>query len=499
MNITMLAAEYGGAAALRCTPLASTIERLAHALAQCGASVTIITPGYGVVDGPALEQISVNFGGTDERVEVIEASNADDVRHIALEHVRFQPQGAGRVYCDDGNDAPFATDAGKFAFFSAASATYLSSQPVLPDAVHVHDWPGGLFFALREYDPAHLALRTVRCVFSLHSSEIQGRRPLAFHESSLRSWFADLPLPRRAVVDPEYDDCVNPVATAMRLADAVALPSVSYVDELCADDASNLSALAHYQRSRGALMGIDAGATPRERPVRRTAWTTVRQQLHEHLRGLIAGAPLLRSAHFLCDQTLELLPARRPSVVASLLGPFDDNGLHLLRQSHTTATSVLDAMLATLRGGERLVALGDGTAAAESFLTAVAARQPRFVYLQGNAGAAADWLLRAADFHVVLPHFAPGAAAALTALNLGRPCLVHRVGGLRDAVEEGFNGWHTDAAQDAVVAAFARACDTKRAGGKPYNQLCSNAATSGTPWPVIAKRFLDQLYRATVT
>lgn len=499
MHVTMLAAEYGGAAALCCTPLANAVHELACALAADGHHVNVITPGYGVVEGTSSGALSVEFAGTSHQVEVISAHACGAVRHIALEHPRFTPQGDGKVYCHDGPDAPYATDASKFAFFSAACASWLSAATELPDVIHIHDWPAALFFALREYDPAHLALRTVRCVFSLHSDEVQGRRPLAFHESSLRSWFLDLPLPRRAVVDPDYDDCVNPVATAMRLADMVALPSAAYVEVLCADEDANLAPLARHLKSRNQLVGIDAGAKPREHAKRRPAWSKTRAALTSHLRSLIGREPHLRSAHFLCDRTLATLPTRRPAVVASLAGPFDANAIVLLAQKHPQAPSVLDALLDTLDGHEYLVAQGDGVPEAEAFLTAVAARHTRFVYLQGADGNADQHLLHATDFHLVLPRKSPGAAPALAALNAGRPCLVHATGGLCDAVEDGINGWHTDILPHSIASAFARACNAKRSGGTTYANLCRRAAASGTPWQDVAQLYLDQLYRVTVT
>lgn len=499
MNVTMLAAEYGGNAALRCTPLATAIHELAASLSAADVQVTVVTPGYGVVSGESLAGLDLSFGGITEHLSVIEAAAGDGVRHIALEHPRFSPQGVGRVYCTDSAGEPFATDATKFAFFSAACAEWLGSRDVLPDVVHVHDWPAALYFALREYDPAHLAQRTVRCVYSLHSGDVQGQRPLAFHSSSLRSWFSDLPLPRRAVVDPDYEDCVNPVATALRLADTIVLPSESYAAELSADDQANLASLIRYRQSKNQVVCIESGASPRAHPRRRPTWSWVGNELRRQLRTFIANHPEMRSAHFLCDRALASLPTRRPAVSVSLVGPFDDNAVALLRQPLDTKTSVLDAMLDNLRGGERLIALGEGSAAAEAFLTSVAAHQPRFVYLQGPDAAGSDAVLRACDFHLVLPRVAPSASAALRALNMGRPCLAHDTGGLREVVTDGRNGWLTSNAGSDVVATFVRACKAKRSGGRQFTELGQTAAGSGTPWADIAQRFVDQLYTANPT
>ncbi len=499
MHVTMLAAEYGGAAALRCTPLANSVYELACALVAGGHRVTVVTPGYGTIDGTSIGSVSVEFAGDTQKVEAIEAQAIKGVRHIALDHPRFWPQGKGKIYCHDGPDSPFATDASKFALFSAACAGWLGAATELPDVIHIHDWPAALFLALREYDPAHLVLRTVRCVFSLHSDEVQGRRPLAFHESSLRSWFLDLPLPRRAVVDPDYEDCVNPVATAMRLSDKVALPSTTYVDALCADENANLGPLARYLKSKNQLIGIDDGARPRERPMRRPAWSKTLDTLTAHLLRLIGREPLMRSAHFICDRTLATLPRRRPALVASMSGPFDGNTMALMMQKHPAAPSVLDALLGTLQRREIIVAQGDGVPEAEAFLTAVAARHPGFVYLPGSDASADEHLLQATDFHLVLPRKSPGAAPAIAALNRGRPCLAHTIGALGDIVEDGVNGWLTDAAPRSIKQTFARACDARRSGGAPFANLCQRAAASGTPWPDVATRYLEELYCVNVT
>ena len=99
----------------------------------------------------------------------------DATLYRILDHARFAPHEPGMIYCDDEADAPFATDAGKFAFFCAAAAAALVKGALpRPHVVHVHDWPGALFFLLREFDSRYARLQQISSVFTIHNLALQG-------------------------------------------------------------------------------------------------------------------------------------------------------------------------------------------------------------------------------------------------------------------------------------------------------------------------------------
>ena len=149
-----------------------------------------------------------------------------------IHHERFARNGEGVIYHGDDPMRPFAADAGKFAFFCAAVAHWLLARDSLPDVVHLHDWHAALFTALLRYDEKFNPLRKLRTVFTVHNLSYQGTRPLKDDESSFEAWFPGLPYDD-AITDPEYTHCVNPMATAIRLADRVSTVSPTYAEEIC--------------------------------------------------------------------------------------------------------------------------------------------------------------------------------------------------------------------------------------------------------------------------
>ncbi len=169
----------------------------------------MVTPSYGMFheqEGSVhLGNVTVPFRGEDAIVDVYEVpGNNDPVRNIVFEHPDFSPQGKGRIYCDDAANEPFATDANKFALFSATLAAWLAAQDDLPDVLHLHDWHTGFYFLLRDFDPRFAKLRELRTVFTIHNLAYQGIRPFAGYDSSLESWFPGLRIDLAQARDPRY-------------------------------------------------------------------------------------------------------------------------------------------------------------------------------------------------------------------------------------------------------------------------------------------------------
>ena len=215
--------------------MADVARDLPLALTRLGWSATVVTPAYGafhrISGARRTGTATTRFRGVDETVEVYDVPGENaPVRNIVFEHPGFSPQGPGHVYCRDPDDTPFATDADKFALFSAALADWLLQTDALPTILHLQDWHTGFYFLLREYDARYAALRELRTVFTIHNLAYQGARPFAGHPSSLDAWFPGLPVEHDVVRDPRYADCINPMAAAIRLADRISTVSPTYAN-----------------------------------------------------------------------------------------------------------------------------------------------------------------------------------------------------------------------------------------------------------------------------
>jgi len=209
----MVAAENGGLPGGKVGGMGDVLRDLPRALARRGHRVSVLTPSYGFLARSAkahsLGTVPVRFAGALESCRWLEVpSGVAGVDYYVFDSPRFAPDGDEQIYHIDDDATPYATDATKFAFLSAAAAALVSGLPQAPDVLHLHDWHLGLLLLLRRYDDRYRALRSIRSVFTIHNLALQGTRPLRGAESSLARWFPDLECPAEVVADPRFADCV---------------------------------------------------------------------------------------------------------------------------------------------------------------------------------------------------------------------------------------------------------------------------------------------------
>ncbi|MEO1065578.1 MAG: glycogen/starch synthase, partial [Actinomycetota bacterium] len=167
------------------------VRNLPAALAGLGARPMTLMPSYGVLHkakGSRLRrEVKVRFRHETHTVTAWSVPGSENgVRNVVLDHDLLAPGEPGRIYeSDDDGAAPYATDADKFAFFCAAAAAFLDQRSKLPAVVHLHDWHTAMLAVLRQFDPRLDRLAGVPFVFTIHSLQYQGQRPLLGDVSSL--------------------------------------------------------------------------------------------------------------------------------------------------------------------------------------------------------------------------------------------------------------------------------------------------------------------------
>ncbi|MCP4300160.1 MAG: glycogen/starch synthase, partial [Gammaproteobacteria bacterium] len=232
-SVIFLASENGALPGGKVGGVGDVVRDLPLALATAGWRTSVATPSYGSLHklpGAArLGTIDVDFRG---RTQVVDAWNVPSgdgaVQNIVFDHALFAQYGSGRIYHQDEATRPFASDANTFAFYCAAAAEWILASDQRPDVVHLHDWHAAFYLLLTQYSAPYKKLRDIRTVFTIHNLSYQGTRPLRDDESSLEAWYPDLSPDLDRIVDPRYDDCVNPMAAAIRLADRVSTVSPTY-------------------------------------------------------------------------------------------------------------------------------------------------------------------------------------------------------------------------------------------------------------------------------
>ena len=191
MKILMAAAENDALPRGKVGGIGDVVRDIPIALGKIDQQVDVVTPGYGAfskLEGAQhVTSLKVTFGSQQEKVDIFKVSfkksakNASkNVTQWVIEHPLFAIGGAGKIYCDDPSNRPFASDASKFALFSAAVAKAVICDVFGKiDVLHLHDWHTAMVSVLRAFDPEYQQLKAIKTVFTIHNIALQGIRPLS--------------------------------------------------------------------------------------------------------------------------------------------------------------------------------------------------------------------------------------------------------------------------------------------------------------------------------
>jgi starch synthase len=514
----MAAAENGALPGFKVGGIADVVQHLPEALTRIGCMATVVCPAYGLADAlPGAQssgELRVPFAGGIERVRLYRVPTAGAARQMLLDHPVFSTCGPGAVYCHDDADRPFATDATKFALFSAAVAEgLLAGAFARVDVVHLHDWHAALVLVLRRFAQRYATLRSTRMVFTIHNLGLQGVRPLAGDPSSLASWYPALQGDVTPLLDPRWADCVNPMAAAIRLADAVGTVSPTYANEILEPDdphgtgrhgGEGLEADLRAANRRGALLGILNGCNyPPGEPAAKPGWPALLDTLRGEALRLAASSEVLESAHYVAGQRLAALKRKRPGTLLTTVGRVTRQKLGLLQAPTAHALSALDGVLDAVGDGGLYVILGSGDPEVERFLVSVSARRANLVFLRGYAEALAQDLYAEGDLFLMPSSYEPCGISQMIAMRAGQPCLVHAVGGLKDTVLDEVNGFTftgdgVGATAEALVARLAQALEMRSRKPKRWSALEKAAREARFSWTDSALAYRDGLYTAGV-
>jgi starch synthase len=487
------------------------VRDLPVALSKLGWSATVATPSYGLlhrVDGAErLGSVEVPWRGRLETVEtwLVPGSNTG-VRNLVFDHPLFAADGEGVIYVGDEPERPFATDANKFALFCASAAEWVASTSRKPDVVHLHDWHAAMYLLFARYEERLGAVARIPTVFTVHNLSYQGTRPLRGDESSLEAWFPDLHPDIDAVVDPEHGNCINPMATAIRLADRVSTVSGTYAHEICRPSdpstgfigGEGLESLLNDARAEGRLIGILNGCEYDLPKMRRPGWMRLlgmcEAQLHDWQRRSPAN-----DAHQLARQRISQFPKRRPLHILTSIGRLVAQKATLLLLDAENGNSPLQRLSAELGRSTVIIVIGSGEPVFEKRMLAVAHECPNVLFLNGYSELLADPVYAAGDLFLMPSSFEPCGISQMLAMRSGQPCVVHGVGGLRDTVVHGetgfvFGGETPRAQADNFVTATREALAWRSDDPAGWKTMCERAMEQRFSWQLCAERTVRELY-----
>ncbi|WP_373075753.1 glycogen/starch synthase, partial [Zeaxanthinibacter enoshimensis] len=236
-NFLIVAAENDGLVKCKAGGMGDVVRDVPRQISERGDTAHVVVPAYSRlhVGGKFIMNLDFQLRGqayTAELYEVTPKKAFDNLTHYVIHHPEITAGEIGHIYHNDPAE-PFYTDAIKFIVFCTAVAEAVRQEVFGSlDVIHLHDWHTSLLLFLKTYHPQYSSLKKHRFVYSIHNLAIQGIRPFDDNYSSLRNWFPEVDYDRDALKDYRYQDCINLMATGIRLADAVHTVSPSYKEDV---------------------------------------------------------------------------------------------------------------------------------------------------------------------------------------------------------------------------------------------------------------------------
>lgn len=421
-------------------------------LTEADQEVSVITPGYQYQStfeyAQEIAVFNVPFGGKIEKVKLFKLNiNPDSaVEQYVLEHAVFANAGVGQIYCDDGANRPFASDATKFALFSTAVCELLKGEWLNRyDVIHLHDWHSAFIALHRALNPAYTKLQKLRCVYTVHNLALQGTRPFSGDSSSFAAWFPDLIIDIKNIVDPQYQNCINPARAGINLSDVVHVVSDTYASEVVKksepdlgfiggegleDDLQNLA-------NENRLYGILNGCQYDIKLPKKLAYRKFISLMKSSIIQWTAKVPQVSSANFIALERLNTWFDEKSfsGPLVTSVGRLTEQKVALLVESSENKT-VLSSLLEIIENAQgKLVILGSGDSKLEQQMTVLMSQHENFVFLNGYNDALSQSIYVQGDLFLMPSSFEPCGISQMLSMRAGQACLVHEIGGLKDTVE----------------------------------------------------------------
>ncbi|WP_394174257.1 glycogen synthase [Thalassotalea litorea] len=532
LNVLHIASENDALIGGKVGGIGDVIRDVPKFSVEQGLQADVITPGYGIhgqnQNSVLIRQIRVEFRGQIELVELHRIDLASDtssninsdVTHWFLEHPLFFQHGRGRIYVDDGESRPFASDANKFALFCVAICELLSGfWRNKFDVLHLHDWHSGLIPTLAAYDEKYACVADIHSVYSIHNLALQGIRPMDNDESSLKAWFPGLTVDETQVCDPRYPNCFNPTRAAISLVDAVHVVSPTYAGEVVKPSNSeqgfiggeglhrDLQNAKQQGRLFGILNGCDYDYAPilNPQPAQPVPAQHFDHQAFPHIRDVLeqwqASHHFVHAAHLVALQRLEQWQGSEINgPLITSIGRLTSQKVALLLLS-IERTQVLDYLLESLAKVQgRMIILGSGDPQLEDQITHAMQRHENLLFINGYHSQLPKYLFEGGDLFLMPSSFEPCGISQMLALRSGQPCLVHDIGGLHDTVSHGKSGFHfsgNDIIQQgqALIRCFDEALTIYTENPKQWLTMRKFASQQRFLWQDSIEQYCQHLYQ----
>ncbi|MBN8838057.1 MAG: glycogen/starch synthase [Sphingobacteriia bacterium] len=300
-------------------------------------------------------------------------------------------------------------DTDRFVAFQIAVVSWLSSWQHQPDIVHCHDHHAGLIPFMLKHCLAFKHLQHIVTIFTIHNAQYQG----------WMGW-------DKSVLLPEWDswksgqldwnNTINPLASAVKCAWKVTTVSQSYMNEL-KHNSNGLEALFEYEKGKciGILNGIDT-----------EVWDTATDaMIQHHYKPATVTAGKQKNKNILCEQFG--LNKEVPLIVfiGRLVG---EKAADILPDSITVSLNNLKHQVSFLL-------LGSGEPHVEWQLGDMNGKYPGYYHIEiGYNETLSHQMYAGADFLLMPSRVEPCGLNQMYAMRYGTVPMVRSTGGLQDTV-----------------------------------------------------------------
>ncbi len=361
----------------------------------------------------------------------------------------------------------YEDDAERSIIFQLSVLDWLNANIKIPDVIHCHDHHTGLIPFLMAHGEPYTHLRNIPTVFTIHNAQYQGQ--LSYDKlSHLPPFNSD----KIGLLD--WDQCINPLASAIKCSSRVTAVSKSYMLEL-QEKANGLEGLLRQEKDKciGILNGID-----------QETWNTKTDPMvvkNYDIASVIAGRE--ENKKWLCDRFGFDIQKPLFGFIGRLVG---EKGADLLPDM------VIDAFEANQIDASILI-LGSGDPTTEERLRSLQEKYSGiYNTFIGYDEKLSHIVYAGADFLLMPSRVEPCGLNQMYALRYGCIPIVRRTGGLRDTIidigDNGFGICHDRALVWDICYSIKRAIGLYRDQNK-YREIQKYIMEIDHSWDRSAKEY----------
>lgn len=321
----------------------------------------------------------------------------------------------------------YTDDTERFIGFQIAAVDWLSQWQHKPNVVHVHDHHAGLVPFLMQHCYQYKHLSNIKTILTIHNAQYQGAMPWS-KVNLLPSWDS------WAWGKLDWNNAINPLASAVKCAHKVNTVSPSYMQEI-RYNANGLEKLFEYEQGKcsGIINGIDT-----------KVWNTANDSyLQHHYTSATVVAGKAANKALLCTQFNLQQHAPLCIFIGRLVG---EKAADILPQTIRKAMEVYDGKI-------NFLILGSGDPAIEQELTQLTQYYTGYYNSRIAYNEALSHTMYAGADYILMPsRVEPCGLNQLYALRYGTIPLVRNTGGLKDTVIDVGDGGYGFTFNEATVS-----------------------------------------------